>query len=125
MDSLSHVPFPITRRNRDVHVKTTARAIASFVDARRAQLVCFRCGQQGHVRYQCMSYKVRMCWNYANGECNNPVCQFAHGEHELRTPWRVRCVRVIKHDGQFVSIGCNSTEHTFRRCPIHQDLMFV
>ena len=46
-------------------------------------------------------------------------CSFAHGEHELRSPWISRCVRVVKHGSKLMCIGCNSTEHTFRRCPIH------
>ena len=110
---------------REVHVTTTAHAISTFMETDRTGLVCFRCGQMGHVRQQCLSYKVRLCWMYQQGRCNNAACTFAHGSEELRTPWRPRCVRVVKHAGKFVCIGCNSTEHTFRKCPLHQDLMLL
>ena len=110
---------------RDVHVTTTARAITSFVDTDRSAQMCFRCGEVGHVRHQCLTYKVRLCWHFQNGECKDPNCAFAHGTSELRTPWKPRCVRVVKHAGRFVCIGCNSTMHTFRRCPHHGDLMHL
>ena len=110
---------------REVHVTASSASITSFMDVDRSSMMCFRCGQTGHVRYQCLTYKVRLCWHYAQGNCNDPACTFAHGEAELRTPWKARCVRVVKHGGQFVCIGCNSEEHTFRKCPLHQDLMLL
>lgn len=114
------------QQGRDVHVVTTTQAVTTYMEKNnRTAMICFRCGQHGHARAQCMTYKVRLCRNYANGGCAEPVCTFAHGEAELRTPWRTRCVRVIKHEGQFVCMGCNSTEHTFRKCPIHQDLIML
>ena len=111
---------------RDVHVMTTSQNIGAFVDVDRATMICFRCGQTGHARHQCLSYKVRLCWHFQNeGGCRDPTCTFAHGEAELRTPWKPRCVRVIKHEGQLMCIGCNSTEHTFRKCPLHRDLLLL
>ena len=110
---------------REVHVTTTARAISAFMDTDRTNQICFRCGEVGHVRGQCLSYKVRLCWLHQQGRCTDPECTFAHGPEELRTPWRPRCVRVVKHGGKFVCIGCISLEHTFRRCPLHQDLMML
>lgn len=109
----------------EIHATVQARDIAEFVDVDRTYMICFRCGQSGHARYQCLNYKVRMCWHHANGTCSDPHCTFAHGADELRTPWKPRCVRVIKQGGRFVSIGCNSTDHTFRRCPLHRDLLFA
>ena len=88
-------------------------------------MICFRCGEIGHVRYQCMAYKVRLCWHFERGHCNDSKCLFAHGEHELRTPWRLRCVRVVKQNGKLVSIGCNSDAHTFRKCPLNRDLIVL
>ena len=97
---------------------TTSQAIGAFMGGDRSALVCFRCGQTGHVRFQCLQYKVRPCIHYERGECTDRQCTFAHGQEELRTPWKPRCVRVIKQSGKLICIGCNSTEHTFRRCPL-------
>ena len=108
----------------EVHVVARSEDISAFVDSQPCTLICFRCGQTGHVRYQCLSYKVRLCKRFADGTCADEKCSFAHGEEELRTPWKARCVRVVKQNGKFVCIGCNSTEHTFRKCPNHQDLLF-
>ena len=105
------------KKGRDVHVYTTAQAIGAFMGGDRSTLVCFRCGQTGHVRFQCLQYKVRLCLHFEKGECKDSSCTFAHGAAELRTPWKARCVRVVKQSGKLVCIGCNSTEHTFRKCP--------
>lgn len=111
---------------REVHVVTTAMDVSSFVDTERTRIVCFRCGQTGHLRYQCLTYKVRLCRQHESDlGCHDPACSFAHGPEELRTPWKQRCVRVVKHGGQLVCIGCNSSEHTFRKCPLHQDLLLL
>lgn len=107
---------------RDVHVITSAHNIGAFIGGDRSSLVCFRCGQKGHVRFQCLQYKVRMCNHFEKGECTDPNCSFAHGFAELRTPWKARCVRVVKQSGKLVCIGCNSTEHTFRKCPHNNDI---
>ena len=45
-------------------------------------------------------------------------CSFAHGDAELQTPWMPRCIRVIKKDGQLVSLGCRQYGHTFKHCPL-------
>lgn len=107
-------------RGRDVHVMTTTQAIGKFMGGDKSTLVCFRCGQVGHVRFQCLQYKVRLCMHFERGDCNDPMCSYAHGKDELRTPWKARCVRVVKQSGKLVCIGCNSTEHTFRKCPFQQ-----
>ena len=110
---------------KEVHVTTHSRTVAAFVEQNRCGLICFRCGQQGHVRSQCLTYKIRLCWYKDARACSDPFCTFAHGREELRSPWRARCVRVVKQTGgNFVCIGCNSSEHTFRKCPLHQDLIF-
>jgi hypothetical protein len=110
---------------RDVHVSTTAAAIASFMENDRSAVICYRCGQPGHVRVQCLTYKVRMCYNWKRGACNDEDCTFAHGESEMRTPWRVRCVRVVKQGNNLVCIGCNSAAHTFRRCPLYCNVIVL
>lgn len=109
----------------EVHVSVTSDTISNFMEHDRSNLICFRCGETGHVRYQCLTYKVRICWHYTNAKCTDLNCSYAHGEEELRSPWRPRCVRVIKHNGELICIGCNSTEHTFRKCPLHQDLLLL
>ena len=110
-------------KGRDVHVVTTSHTISTFLEGDRSRQICFRCGQQGHVRYQCLTYKVRLCWHHANGECTDSTCTFAHGPEESRTPWKPRCVRVVKHGGQLICIGCGSTQHTFKRCMNARNLM--
>ena len=110
----------------EVHVSITSHAISAFMDVHRTALVCFRCGESGHVRYQCLRHKVRLCSRWEAGVCEmGSACRFAHGTSELRTPWKPRCVRVVKQEGKLVCIGCNSTEHTFRKCPLHRDMAFV
>ena len=111
---------------RVVHVRTTNRHITSFMDVQRQPsqwMMCFRCGQQGHARYQCMTYRTRLCPSM--DACKEDSCAFAHSVEELRRPWEARCVRVIKQGSRFICIGCNSTEHTFRHCPLHRDLIFM
>ena len=119
-------PWPQAQRGREVHVVASSSDINVFVDVDRKGMVCFRCGEVGHLRFQCLSFKVRLCCHYqSDGGCTDRNCTFAHGVQELRTPWKPRCVRVIKQGGELVCIGCNSTEHTFRRCPLHQDLIHL
>lgn len=109
---------------RDVHVSIHADDITAFL-AKERMIVCFRCGQTGHARYQCLSYKVRLCKHHALGRCTDPSCTFAHGAEEIRTPWKQRCIRVVKQQGRYVCMGCYSTDHTFRSCPIHKDMIIL
>ena len=83
----------------------------------RAQITCFRCGEQGHYKSECFHWKTRQCWHFANSCCRDVNCSFAHGSSELRTPWMPRCVRVIKRDGHLVSLGCREYGHTYKHCP--------
>lgn len=107
---------------KDVYVTVTPTEISQFIEPSLG-VVCFRCGCSGHMRSQCFTYKVKMCWNVSR--CRDPKCTYAHSLSELRTPWKLRCVRVVKQNGRYVCLGCNSCEHSFRRCPIHRDLMYV
>ena len=109
---------------KEVHCSVSNREINAFSNQERPKLVCFRCGEPGHMRAQCLTYKVRMCRHFCHGVCMDVRCPYAHGEDELRTPWKVRCVRVVKQNGAFMCIGCNSTNHTFRQCPLHQDIIY-
>ena len=75
---------------RDVHVITSTCALQVFYDSGRAtKLVCYRCGEVGHVRSQCLCYKVRHCSAFSlAGQCvAGSSCTFAHGLAELRQPW--------------------------------------
>lgn len=113
------------RLGKQIHVSVSSYAVTKFSDVERTSMVCFRCGERGHVRFQCLSYKVRQCWHYSSPTgCKDPFCTFAHGESELRTPWMQRCVRVVRHNGKLVSLGCLSTSHTFRRCPMNKGFVF-
>lgn len=106
----------------DVHVSVTSERISAFVDVDKNNLTCFRCGENGHVRFQCLTFRVRMCDKDA---CHGTNCTYAHHPEQLRTPWKVRCVRVVKQDGKLICIGCNSSEHTFRKCPLHKDMIIL
>ena len=105
---------------KEVHISVSANSIKSFFNQNNIQreaITCFRCAQQGHWKSECMLYKTRMCWHKRLGKCNEADCPFAHSEAELRTPWKAKCVRVIKKDGKLLKLGCGSSLHTFRQCP--------
>jgi hypothetical protein len=115
--------FPII--GEDAHVNISSQQISVYMDVDRFNVICFRCGEAGHVRFQCMTFRVRTCPLFSSGLCFDQKCTYAHAPEELRTPWKARCVRVIKQGGQLVCIGCNSEDHTFRKCPLHQDLILL
>ena len=107
-----------------IHVITHADNIRAFMCAAptsRAQITCFRCGEQGHYKSECFHWKTRMCWHYLNDKCRDPGCSFAHGNAEIRSPWMPRCIRVIKRDGLLTCIGCKSYGHTYKYCPQRAD----
>lgn len=82
----------------------------------RCDITCFRCGQRGHKKGECRTWRTKMCNNGEN--CTNGEnCPFAHNNSELRTPWVARCIRIIRVDGRLRHIGCGETGHTFRECP--------
>ena len=109
---------------RRVYASVSTTEISRFVDTDKSNQICFRCGEVGHVRSTCLSYKVRLCQDFtATGCCNNKNCYFAHGYHDLRNPWKQRCVRVVREGTRYVCIGCNSTEHTFRKCPYNRNVL--
>lgn len=85
-------------------------------DSRR--ITCFRCGETGHYRGECRSYKVHMCSRFEMGKCAaGSQCTFAHSVGELRKPWMPKCVRVVKTTGWVDVLGCGEYGHTFRNCP--------
>ena len=85
---------------------------------RARHITCFRCGEIGHYRSECHTFKVTPCEKYESGVCPLAAtqCPFAHGE-ELRKPWLSKCVRVVKNGGRVDVLGCGQIGHTFRTCP--------
>ena len=84
----------------------------------RSNIICFRCGEKnGHVKSECLHWKTRICWHFTNGQCTKPMCPFAHGYSELRTPWDIKCVRIIKTEQGCIDMGCGSSLHSYRNCP--------
>ena len=103
-----------------LHAETMSSYLASAPPA-RPQITCFRCGEQGHYKSECFHWKTRLCWHDQHGaQCSDSNCAFAHGISELREPWLPRCIRVIKKEGQLVSLGCRAYGHTFKQCPEHR-----
>ena len=103
-----------------LHVTVSASSIKNYITKNTSQrdiITCFRCGEQGHWKSECMLYKTRLCWHNRYGNCTDSDCPFAHTEKELRSPWKPKCVRVIKKDGFLTTLGCGSYNHTFRQCP--------
>ena len=94
------------------------RLFASPPLSDRDEITCFRCGERNHIKSECLHWKTRLCWHHTNSYCTKTNCPFAHGEAELRTPWSLRCVRILRTgNGGFVDIGCGGTDHSFRNCP--------
>lgn len=97
----------------------TMRQFGTKKLTQRVNITCFRCGEQGHYRIECLSWRTKMCLHYArpSGCREGDNCSYAHSEAELRSPWHAKCVRVIKRHGQIFTLGCHSNSHTFKMCP--------
>lgn len=83
----------------------------------RNDITCFRCGENGHRKNECMQWRTRLCWHFTNSRCYKECCPFAHGREQLREPWTLRCIRIVKIGSAFHDIGCGSIHHSFRSCP--------
>ena len=85
----------------------------------RNEITCFRCGEIGHKKQECRTWKTKMC---RHQNCSDPAtCSFAHSEAELRTPWVARCIRVVRSGEKLIKIGCQRSGHTFRDCPYRHE----
>lgn len=105
---------------KHVCILVPAEAIRAFTvnaPTTRAQITCFRCGEQGHYKSECFHWRTRKCWHFSNASCRDPNCSFAHGDENVRTPWMPRCVRIVKKDGMLVCLGCKAYGHTYKYCP--------
>lgn len=85
----------------------------------RHSITCFRCGEYGHFRSECLTHKTRLCALYEIGECTADAasCGFAHGEDDVRRPWQLKCVRVVRVASRVSVLGCGQIGHTYRMCP--------
>lgn len=97
----------------------TLRAYGVRHFTQRESITCFRCGEQGHYRVECLAWRTKMCLHHdrSYGCREGGNCSYAHSLAELRVPWYPRCVRVIKRDSGIITLGCRSHQHTFRSCP--------
>lgn len=103
--------------HRCVSIDTLRTYMSYNIIHSRDQITCFRCGERGHVRMECMTWKVRLCTNFSAGHCTNTECSFAHSAAELRIPWNPKCIRVTKMEGKLVILGCGGDTHTYKNCP--------
>ena len=100
-------------------------AYAMHVVADRRNLLCYRCAEYGHRKAECMTWKTKLCWHH-HDHAPAGECPFAHGERDLRCPWRIKCVRIVQcpQRGRVQIAGCGSSEHTYRDCPFRTDEPF-
>jgi len=98
-------------------------AYAMHVVADRRNLLCYRCAEYGHRKAECMTWKTKLCWHH-HDHAPTGECPFAHGERDLRCPWRIKCVRIVQcpQRGRVHIAGCGSSEHTYRDCPFRSDV---
>ena len=79
-------PPPLPRR-KDVTVVICTGDERERRGQNRGRTVCYGCGQRGHYRSECQTWKTRVCWHWKHDRClARDGCSFAHGEHELRQP---------------------------------------
>jgi hypothetical protein len=90
--------------------------ISSGVDdaISRRETTCFRCGERGHKKQECRTWKTKQC---TIKTCHmGRACPFAHSHEELRQPLLTRCVRVIRENGEVKVIGCGKVGKIYREC---------
>lgn len=77
----------------------------------RQDIRCFRCGELGHFRAYCSTYRVKMCSKHRMGVCKEGVnCMHAHDISQLRQPWLSRSMRADKSgSSSFVHLGCGES----------------
>lgn len=115
--------MPPTRLHFSVWTKEL-NAYAMHVVTSRNNLLCYRCAEYGHRKAECMTWKTKLCW-HAYDHMPTSECPFAHGEADVRCPWRVKCVRIFQCGARGLHVtGCESMQHTYRNCPFRTDEPF-
>ena len=76
----------------------------------RANVTCFRCGQIGHKKGECRTWRTKMC--NRGKQCPNPSkCPFAHSAAELRMQWTPR----------YCNMSNNTWSHHCRACDTEEE----
>lgn len=98
------------------HIVRVIRSSSLCSNVNRAEIMCFRCGEMGHKKQECRSWKTRRCTKV---DCPTAsICAYAHTESELRHPLVARCIRVVRsEEGELIRIGCLEFGHTYKECP--------
>ena len=122
---MAEIDFPTRLSRQDIswvlrplpawcHVLHVIKPKCREDDLSRREITCFRCGQKGHKKQECRTWKTKRC---SNPNCKlGLACSFAHSDAELRAPWIAKCVRVIRESGQMRVIGCGKIGRTYREC---------
>lgn len=71
----------------------------------RNRVYCYRCGELGHRKSECVHWKTRTCSHFENGQCHRESCPFAHGTGELRDPFRRECIPVPQAGNKFAHLA--------------------
>lgn len=108
------MPPPLLPRAVTVHVQLQPELARP---PRRSGVTCYRCGETGHYRVHCKTFRTTLCPDGAL--CTKADCSMAHHASELRRPFLFKCVRVYRENGVVRVLGCGRYGHTYMNCPEH------